>query len=79
MRWPCFGFRVEPRKRDKVLVKKLADRVGIAAASRTDHAQPNRAHFRQQLAATGERDDQLLTEARHPIQERPQMAVGDPP
>src|SRR5207244_3112464 len=67
--------RVEPRKGDKVLIKKLADRVGVAAASRTDNAQAKRAHLRQQLSAARECGDELLAKARYAIQERPQVAV----
>ena len=33
--------------------------------------------FDKQLAATREGDDQLLAEARHPIQQRPELAAGN--
>ena len=68
-RSPCVRFRVEPREGDKVLVEKLADRVRVAAASRADDAQSQRAHLRQQLSAAREGDDQLLAKTRHAIQQ----------
>ncbi|HEX3656979.1 MAG TPA: hypothetical protein VHV55_14275 [Pirellulales bacterium] len=72
-----FRFRVKPSERDEVFVQKLANGVRIAAASRANHPQANLAQLRQHLAAAGERDDQFLAKARHPIQQRPELAVGD--
>ena len=72
---PLLGFRVEPGEGDKVLVQKLANGIRIAAPARADDAQSEHAHLRQQLAATGERDDQLFAEAGHAIEQSPEMAA----
>ena len=69
------GFRVEPRKGDEVLVEKFADRVRIAAASRTDDAQSKRAQLRQELSPTRKRGDQLFAKTRYAIQQGPELAA----
>ena len=48
------GLRVEPSEGDEVLVEKLADGVGVAAARRPDHSQADQARLREQLAAARE-------------------------
>src|ERR1051325_10356441 len=70
-------FRIEPGEWHKVLVQKLSDGVRVAAMTRADDAQAERAHLRQQLPSTSESDDQLLTQARHAIEQRPELAVGN--